>query len=112
MRLSLRGLQPARFSSPRTYATEVSSTRLRLRCMPEGTAGEERRSSQGLPLNTDEEHSRDREDVRGSKVKHVEQKHGLAKVNKFRTFGEESEEVGDETDEEGGGCYRSYLRRM
>lgn len=34
MRLSLRGLHPARFSSPRTYATEVSSTRLRRRCMP------------------------------------------------------------------------------
>lgn len=35
MRLSPRGRQPAKFSSPRTYATEVSKIFLLLRCMPE-----------------------------------------------------------------------------
>jgi hypothetical protein len=34
MRLSPRGRQPARFSSPRTYATEVSKTFLLRLCMP------------------------------------------------------------------------------
>ena len=35
MRLSPRGRQPAKFSSTRTYATEVSKIFLLLRCMPE-----------------------------------------------------------------------------
>lgn len=35
MRLSPRGRQPAKFSSPRTYATDVSKTFLLLLCMPE-----------------------------------------------------------------------------
>lgn len=34
MRLSPLGLQPARFSSPRTYATDVSRIFLLLRCIP------------------------------------------------------------------------------
>lgn len=34
MRLSPRGRQPARFSSPRTYATDVSKIFLLLLCMP------------------------------------------------------------------------------